>query len=279
MYVPLQAHTYVYCATDRCEQSLCLLHPKSRLRLTKSSVTVLWVLGSQWVLLFCSSVHSIIMIISFINPSLNSVPPHVSCFQTSLCFMFLFYFIFSFPLVLIPFPKPQPWYMPYFHYCYTLSCPKSSVTMLWVVGLWWVLLFHPFHSVCHHVYLVYSSIPEFRSPLCFMFPNFALFHVSVLLRIFVPLVLFSDPWTPTLIYAQFSLPWYALFRYIYILNFMYVPQSEIDIDCPSNSSSELLNPCPKFEDSRCLVAQHISWSQVLAKHLTPWYTLGPCLVS
>ena len=69
-----------------------------------------------------------------------------------------------------------------------------------------VLLFHSFCSVHHHVYTVYSSIPEFCSPPRFIFPNFALFHVSVLLHIFVPLVLFSDPRTLTLIYAQSSLP-------------------------------------------------------------------------
>ena len=32
---------------------------------------------------------------------------------------------------------------------------------------------------------------------------------------------------------------------------------------------------PKFKDSRCLVAQHISWSRVLAEHIEPWYALGP----
>ena len=43
----------------------------------------------------------------------------------------------------------------------------------------------------------------------------------------------------------------------YILT-MYVPQSEVNIDCPSNSSSEPLNPHLKFKDARCLVVQHIS---------------------
>ena len=39
-------------------------------------------------------------------------------------------------------------------------------------------------SVRHHDYSVYPSVPEFRFPLCFMFPIFVLFHVSVLIRIF-----------------------------------------------------------------------------------------------
>ena len=48
-------------------------------------------------------------------------------------------------------------------------------------------------SICHHDYSIYSSIPEFCPLSHFMFPNFALFHVSVLLRIFIPLVLFPFP--------------------------------------------------------------------------------------
>ena len=47
-------------------------------------------------------------------------------------------------------------------------------------------------SVHHHDYSVYPSIPEFRSPLRFMFPIFVLFHVSVLIRIFHS-VLFPIP--------------------------------------------------------------------------------------
>ena len=38
-------------------------------------------------------------------------------------------------------------------------------------------------------------------------------------------------------------------------------------------------PLSKFEDSRHLVAQHISWSQVLAEPPAPRYALGPCLIS
>ena len=47
-------------------------------------------------------------------------------------------------------------------------------------------------SVHYHDYSVHPSVPEFRFPLHFMFPIFALFHVSVLIRIFRS-VLFSIP--------------------------------------------------------------------------------------
>ena len=70
----------------------------------------------------------------------------------------------------------------------------------------------------------------FWTSLCFTFPFY--FAFSPPCSIFVP------P-TPTLIYAWFSLPWHNPLRYLYVLNLMYVPQSEID--CPSNSSSEPLN--------------------------------------
>ena len=49
------------------------------------------------------------------------------------------------------------------------------------------------HSIRHHDYSIYSSIPEFCSPSHFMFLNFALFHVSILLRIFTPLFYFHSP--------------------------------------------------------------------------------------
>ena len=127
------------------------------------------------------------------------------------------------------------------------------------------------HSIHHHNYSVYSSIPESRSPSRFMFLNFALFHVSILLRILVPLVLFLFPKPRPWYMPDFCYPDMILFN-TYIPNLMYVPQSEINIDCPSNSSSVSR---PKFEDSRHLVAQHISWSRVLAKHIEPWYTLSP----
>ena len=39
---------------------------------------------------------------------------------------------------------------------------------------------------------------------------------------------------------------------------------------PWTPSPNFPNPHLKFEDSRCLVAQHIIWSQVLAEHPVPW---------
>ena len=48
------------------------------------------------------------MFIPFTHPSPNSIPPHISCFQTWLCFMFLFYFTFSFPLFYFRSPNPDP---------------------------------------------------------------------------------------------------------------------------------------------------------------------------
>ena len=47
-------------------------------------------------------------------------------------------------------------------------------------------------SVRYHDYSIHPSVSEFRFPLHFMFPIFALFHVSVLIRIFRS-VLFSTP--------------------------------------------------------------------------------------
>ena len=66
-------------------------------------------------------------------------------------------------------------------------------------------------SVRHHDYSVYPSVPEFRSPT---------FHVSDLhfvsrFRSYLHFPFHSIfdpwPWTPTLTYARFSLPWYVLF--------------------------------------------------------------------
>ena len=117
-------------------------------------------------------------------------------------------------------------------------------------------------SVRHPDYPVHPSVPEFCSPT---------FHVSDLrfvscfcsyshfpfCSIFEPRTPNPDPdICPILVILICSL-WY-----LYVLILMYVPQSEIDIDCPSNSLSKPPNlrsvSCPKFEDSRRLVAQHIS---------------------
>ena len=98
------------------------------------------------------------------------------------------------------------------------------------------------HSVCHHDYSVYPSIPECRSPLRFMFPISVLFHVSVLIHIFVLFYFQSpspnpDPDTCPILVTLICSLWY-----LYVPILMYVPQSEINIDCPSNSPSEPPNP-------------------------------------
>ena len=77
--------------------------------------------------------------------------------------------------------------------CYTLSCilrlAESSDCVLGSGTLASSVI--PFiRSICHHVYSVYSSIPKFCFPMCFMFLN--LFHVSVLLHIFTPLFYFCS---------------------------------------------------------------------------------------
>ena len=80
--------------------------------------------------------------------------------------------------------------------CYTPSHPKTH----WVFGDHAMgyktsvsSIIPPIHSIHHHDYSIYSSIPEICSPSCFTFLNFTLFHVPVLLRIFVSLVLFLFP--------------------------------------------------------------------------------------
>ena len=134
--------------------------------------------------------------------------------------------------------------------CYTLSHPETC----------WVFGDHAMGcrtsaspvicSIRHHDYSVYSSFPKSCSSSRFMFLNFALFHVSELRFVscfrftshFCPPCSISVPQTPTLIYAWFLLPWHDSLQYLYVPNLMYVPQSEIDIDCPSNSSSKPPNP-------------------------------------
>ena len=92
----------------RCLDPLC--YTLSRSRDSPSSVTVLWAVGLRRV---HSSVLSVIMIIPFVHPFLNSVPPtfhvsdlhFVSCFCSYFRFSVLFYFR-------TPNPKPRPWHMP-----------------------------------------------------------------------------------------------------------------------------------------------------------------------
>ena len=144
-------------------------------------------------------------------------------------------------------------------WCYTLSHPEtrrvlSDCTMGF--GLRRVPLFRSLCSIHHHVYSIYSSIPKLCPPPCFMCPNFTLFHVSVLLTFLFPLFYFPIPKPQPWDMPNSHYPDMSSFN-TYVPNLMYVPQSEINIDCPSNSLSKLPNSHLKFEDSRHLVAQHI----------------------
>ena len=97
-------------------------------------------------------------------------------------------------------------------------------------------------SVRHHDYSVHPSIPDFRSPyvscfrssFCFMFPF--LFAFSVPFYFQSPSLKPDPDICPILVTLTCSL------RYLYVPILMYVPQSEIDIDCPLNSLSEPPNP-------------------------------------
>ena len=80
--------------------------------------------------------------------------------------------------------------------CYTLTRPKTRQVFGDCAMGYGTLVSSTILSTCsvhHHVYSVYSSIPEFHSPSRFMFLNFTLFHVSILLRIFTPLFYFRSP--------------------------------------------------------------------------------------
>ena len=67
-------------------------------------------------------------------------------------------------------------------HCYTLSHPEAC-RVFGDCTLGSGVLASPaipfLRSVRHHDYPIYSSIPEFCSPPCFMFLNFVLFHVSI----------------------------------------------------------------------------------------------------
>ena len=163
--------------------------------------------------------------------------------------------------------------------CYTLSRSwdsPSSVTILWAVGL---------RRVHSSVLSVIMIIP-FTHPS----PNSVPppFHVSDLRFVScfrsysqIPFRSIFNPRTPNPDpdICPFLVTLICSLWYLYVPILMYVPQSEIDIDCPSNSLSEPPNlrsvSRPKFEDSRRLVAQHISWSRVLTKNIEPRYALGP----
>ena len=84
--------------------------------------------------------------------------------------------------------------------------------------------------------------------------------------------------TPTLTYAQFSLPCYVLL--VLIRSDPHVCSSVwnrhwLSLELTIRTSEPSPVSCLKFEDSRRLVAQHISWSRVLAENIEPRYTLSP----
>ena len=107
-------------------------------------------------------------------------------------------------------------------------------------------------SVRHHDYSVPSSIPDFHSPpsvscfrssFCFMFPFLFAFSVPFYFRSPSPN---PDPDICPILVTLICSLWY-----LYIPILMYVPQSEIDIDCPSNSPSKPPNPrLPLAQNSR-----------------------------
>ena len=123
--------------------------------------------------------------------------------------------------------------------CYTLSRSRdspSSVTVLWAVGLQRVhssilsvIMIIPFTHPSPNSVSPYVSC--FRFLLCFMFPF--LFAFSVL-SYFRPLSLNPDPDI-----CPIHITLLCSFWYLYVPILMYAPQSEIDIDCPSNSPSNL----------------------------------------
>ena len=159
-----------------------------------------------------------------------------------------------------------------FCYCYTLSHPEahwvfSDRTMGLGTSASSIIL-----SICHHDYSVCSSIPEFHSPLRFTFLNFALFHVSILLCIFTPPCSIFVPQTPNpdICPILVTLTWFPL---ILIHSEPHVCSSIwnwnwLSLELLVRTSKPSSVSCPKFKDSRCLVAQHISQSQACQTYRT-----------
>ena len=149
------------------------------------------------------------------------------------------------------------------------------MTVLWAVGLRRV---QP--SVLFVIMIIPFTHPSPISvPPTFHVPDLRLFHVSVLIRIFHS-VLFSNP-------KPEPRPWHMpnsrypdMFSLVLIHFNPHVCSSvwnrhwlslELTIRTSESSSVSHL----KFEDSRRLVGQHISWSRVLAENIEPRYALGP----
>ena len=135
------------------------------------------------------------------------------------------------------------------------------------------------HSVHHHDYSVYPSVPEFHSPhvscfwslFCFMFP--------FLFAFFAPFYFWTlnpepRPWCmPDSRYPD-------MFSLVLICSDPHVCSSVwnrhwLSLKLTVRTSKPSSVSRPKFKDSRCLVVQHISWSRVLAENIEPRYALGP----
>ena len=140
-------------------------------------------------------------------------------------------------------------------------------------GFWGISKFH------HSIHLSYLSSWLFHLLIhpWILFPS--TFHVSVLLPIFAPLFYFcslnpNPDICPILITLTCS-------SSILICSEPHVCSSVwnwhwLSLELLIWTSECSTAPCPKLEDSRPLVAQHISWSQVLTKNIDSQYTLSPC---
>ena len=107
----------------------------------------------------------------------------------------------------------------------------------------------------------------FWTSLCFMFPFY--FTFSFPLFYFHSLnpdsdmcpILITLTWFPSILIHSEPHVCFSVWNWHWLSLELLIQTSE-----PSSVS------CLKFEDSRRLVAQHISWSQVLAEHIEPRYT-------
>ena len=111
---------------------------------------------------------------------------------------------------------------------------QTPISKIWTypIGSYLLIPSSETHSWVLHVGMQsMSPLVFYVSALCFVswFCFTSHFHPPCSIPVPEPL---------TLIYAWFSLPWHVLLWYIYVPNLMYVLQSEINIDCPSNSLSE-----------------------------------------
>ena len=126
--------------------------------------------------------------------------------------------------------------------CYTLSRSRdspSSVTVLWAVGLrrvhssvLFIIMIIPFTHLSPNSVSPYVSC--FRFLLCFMFPFLFAFSVLSYFR--------SPSPNPDPDICPIHITLLCSLWYLYVPILMYAPQSEINIDCPSNSPSEPPNP-------------------------------------